>query len=96
MLVAYVATGPVGDAVTAGCEEEGVPVTVTLRVGDALPLARAAARNAPGGVGIGADQTRVCVCLAAAAGRAYLEASLNETRRLSQDAARLVARRPLR
>jgi hypothetical protein len=89
-----------GDLVTArdvaaAFEEEGVPLLVEDADGEPLALAREAARRSPFGLGIGGAGGRLVAVLAAAPGRAYLEARAGEARRFGHDAARIVARRPL-
>jgi hypothetical protein len=59
-------------------------------------LAREAARRATLGLGIGGDDDRLVLVLAAFSGRPYLEAMASEARAMGHDAARIAARRPLR
>jgi hypothetical protein len=79
----------------AGFEEEGVPLVVEHAAGEALELARVAARRSRSGVGVGGDESRLVVVLAAAPGCPYLEAGSGSARALGAAAARLIARRPL-
>jgi hypothetical protein len=81
--------------VEAGFEEEGVPLLLEIAHGERLGLAREAARRSTLGVGIGASDLGFAVVLAAAPGRAYLEAPLERARWLAQSAARIAARRPV-
>ena len=80
----------------AGFEEEGVPLVVESAEGDALELARAAARRSLLGLGIGGDLDRLALVLAASSARAYLESPPADARSLGHAAARIAARRPLR
>jgi hypothetical protein len=84
------------DALRAGFEEEGVPLVVEHAEGSGQELGRAAATRALLGLGLGVDRRCACAVLAAAPGRAYLEAELGDLRALAQDAARIAGRRPLR
>jgi len=81
----------------AGCEEEGVPLDV--RVADtgssALALARSAARESALGLGAGGADGRLVLVLAAAPGRAYLEAPARDARAFGHAISRIAARRPL-
>jgi hypothetical protein len=79
----------------AGFEEEGVPLSIESRSGDALSLAREAARISALGLGIGGSSTQLLVVLAAVSGRPYLEGSPSEARAFGHAAARLAAGRPL-
>jgi hypothetical protein len=79
----------------AGFEEESVPVRFEQAQGDAVSLARNAARASPLGLGVGADRERLVLVLAAAPGRPYLDAPATATRAFGQAAARVAARRPL-
>jgi hypothetical protein len=79
----------------AGFEEEGIPLATEHSSGDALDLAREAARRTPLGLGIGGAAGRLVAVLAAAPGRPYLEAEAVDARRFGHDTARIVARRPL-
>lgn len=87
--------GPLG-GLLAGFEEEGVPLEIEPAQGTAGELARRAAGRAALGVGIGADGACVALVLAAAPGKPYLGAPASDARAFAQDAARVVARRPLR
>jgi hypothetical protein len=88
-----------GDGLTrelaAGFEEEGVPLTVEARWGEAFALAREAARRSPLGLGVGADSDGLVLVLAAAPGSPYLSARAAEARGFGHAAARLAAGRPL-
>ncbi len=96
MVHALLADPDVSRSIAAAFEEEGVPVTIAHEAeGEALTLARRAAASAPGLVGIGADGTTIIVVLAAAPGRAYLEADIADARAVARSAARIIARRPL-
>ena len=81
--------------VAAGFEEEGVPLGIEQRSGTPLELAREAARRSTLGLGIGGAAGRLVAVLAAASGRAYLEAHARDARRFGHEVARIVARRPL-
>jgi hypothetical protein len=81
--------------VAAGFEEEGVPLDIEQRSGKPIELAREAARRSSLGLGIGGAEGRLVAVLAAAPGRAYLEAHADDARRFGHEAARIVARRPL-
>jgi hypothetical protein len=83
-------------ALEAGFEEEGVPLEVETAEGAPEKLARAAAKRAVLGVGLGGDGERLAVALASGPARPYLVAVAEEARAFGHDAARLVARRPLR
>lgn len=87
--------GAAAACVQAGFEEEGVPLTVDLVLGDAFELAREAARRSPLGLGVGGDTNRLVLVLAAASGHAYLEAPTAEARAFGHSAARVASRRPL-
>jgi hypothetical protein len=95
MVHALLAGPATADAIRAAFEEEGVPVTIAAADGDALTLARRAAADAPGLVGIGADGATIVVVLAAAPGAAYVEGPTTDARAVARSAARIVARRPL-
>lgn len=94
-VVALLADVATEAALAAGFEEEGVPLRSSPAEGDALGLARAAARDAPLGLGIGGDAQRLALVLAAAPGRPYVEAPPERARAFAQQAARITARRPL-
>lgn len=79
----------------AAFEEEGVPLRCERPPGERLALAREAARRSPLGLGIGADAGGLALVLAAAPGRAYLEAPAEGARAFGHAAARVAARRPL-
>jgi Dehydratase medium subunit len=81
--------------VAAGFEEEGVPLGIELRSGRPLELAREAARGSTLGLGIGGAAGCLVAVLAAASGRAYIEAHARDARRFGHEVARIVARRPL-
>ncbi len=93
MIVAYLAVG--ARDVAAGCEEESVPVVVEQRAGAAAELARAAARVAPAGIGVGGDDATLVVALAGWP-EPYVTAPVTQAREIGHVAARLAARRPLR
>ena len=95
MVHALIADPAVRVAIAAAFEEEGVPATIADAPGDALALARRAAAEAPGLVGIGADHATIVVVLAAAPGAAYIAGPVTDARRVARSAARIVARRPL-
>ena len=59
-------------------------------------LAREASKKAALGIGLGGDDERLVLVLAACPGRPYLEARVTEARTMGHDAARIAARRPLR
>lgn len=80
---------------TAGFEEEGVPLELSQAAGDALTLAREAARRSPVGLGVGGDAERLLLVLAAWPGRPYLEGDPRQARGFGRAAARVAARRPL-
>jgi hypothetical protein len=82
-------------AIAAGFEEEGVPLTVVIADSDAEGLARAAARKALLGIGIGGDKDQLVLMLAGSVARPYLRAPATAARAFGRDAARVVARRPL-
>jgi hypothetical protein len=96
LIVALLAAPDVEPALAAGFEEEGVPLRCEHAGGEALELARDAARRSPLGLGIGADAERIVLVLAAASGSPYLEASSEDARAFGQAAARVAAHRPLR
>jgi hypothetical protein len=93
MIVAYLRTG--GRDVAAGCEEESVPVAIERRDGTAAELARAAARTAPAGIGVGGDETTLMVALAGWP-EPYVTAPVSAAREIGHVAARLATRRPLK
>ncbi len=80
----------------AGFEEEGVPLVCERAPGEALTLARSAARRSTLGIGVGSDGRRLVLALDAGPARAYLEAPLAEARSFGHAAARVAARRPLK
>jgi hypothetical protein len=94
-VVALLSAPAPGRDLAAGCEEEGVPLVVEHAAGEALELGREAARRSPSGLGIGGDESRLVVVLAAAPACPYLEAGSGSARALGAAAARLLARRPL-
>jgi hypothetical protein len=79
----------------AGFEEEGVPLHFEPASGEAHALAREAARRSPLGLGVGGDAERLVLVVAAAPGRPYLEATLQNARAFGHSAARIAACRPL-
>jgi hypothetical protein len=79
----------------AGFEEEGVPLSTEARQGEALPLAREAARASALGLGIGGSAGQLVLTLAAAPRKAYLDGRASEARAFGHAAARLAAGRPL-
>jgi hypothetical protein len=95
MIAALVAGDAQAAALAAGCEEEGVPLTVRVDpdAGDALARGRRAARDAELGIGVGGDAAGLVVVLAAAPGRPYVETA--DARAAGRAAARIAARRPL-
>jgi len=92
MIVAYLGEG--ARDVAAGCEEESVPARIEARQGTAAELARAAARAAPAGIGVGGDATTLVVALAGWP-EPYVTAPVARARDVGHLAARLAARRPL-
>ena len=82
--------------IAAGFEEEGVPLAVEPASGAPDALAQEAARRAVLGVGVGGDGDRLVLALAGGPARPYLVAPASEARSFGHDAARIVARRPLR
>jgi hypothetical protein len=96
LVVALLADGAPASALAAGFEEEGVPLSMRHAQGEAAALAREAAGQAALGLGIGGDEAWLVLVLAAAPGRAYLEAPATRGRSFAQAAARVAARRPLR
>ena len=92
---AFLASATTERGLRAGFEEEGVPLEIERAAGDALALACDAARQAPLGIGIGADGDRLVLILAARPRVPYLEAPITEARTFAHAAARVVARRPL-
>ena len=95
LVLALVGDAAVGARLTAGFEEEGVPVTVLPAEGDPKALAREAASRALLGIGIGGDGERLTLVLAGAPGQTYLQAPASAARAFGHDAARIAARRPL-
>ena len=71
-----------------------MPLALEVRAGPAATLARAAARVAPAGIGIGGDATTLVIALATWP-RPYVSAPVADARLIGQAAARLAARRPL-
>ena len=94
-VVALLADPALERDLAAGFEEEGVPLRCEQARGDAEALARAAARDADLGLGIGGDAGRLVLVLAAAPGRPYLEAPPDRARTFARAAARVAARRPV-
>ena len=94
-VVALLADSACAAALAAGFEEEGVPLRVEPGTGAAEPLAREAARRSALGLGVGADERRLVLVLAAAPARPYLESSPARARSFAQAVARVAARRPL-
>ena len=95
-LVAADVPGAMVRALSAGFEEEGVPLTIEHGAGSGHELGRAAAARALLGLGIGVGSDSACVVLAAAPAAPYLQAQPADLRALAQDAARIAGRRPLR
>jgi Dehydratase medium subunit len=95
VIVALLAAPEAEPALAAAFEEEGVPLRWEQAAGDALPLARDAARRSPLGLGVGGDAQRLALVLAAAPARPYLEARATEGRAFGHAVARVAARRPL-
>ncbi len=83
-------------ALSAGFEEEGVPLVVERGEGSGYELGRAASARAVLGLGIGVGSDAACAVLAAAPAAPYLQARADEVRAFAQDAARIAGRRPLR
>lgn len=96
LVVALLAGAAPAPALAAGFEEEGVPLSLEEGDGEPEALAREAARRAALGIGIGGDERRLVLVLAAASARPYLEAPADRARSFAQAAARVAARRPLR
>ncbi len=94
-VVALIDDPVIARQVAAGFEEEGVPLGIEQRSGKPLELAREAARRSPLGLGIGGAAGRLVAVLAAASGRAYIEAHARDARRFGHAVACIVARRPL-
>jgi len=94
-VVAHLADATLERELAAGFEEEGVPLRCERVPGESEALARDAARAAELGLGIGGDAHRLVFVLAAAPGRAYLEAPSEHARAFAQAAARVAARRPV-
>jgi hypothetical protein len=94
-VTALLASPEPGAALAAGFEEEGVPLTLEPATGEALGLAREAARESALGLGIGGDSRRLVLVLAAAPARAYLDAPTGQARSFGHQAARIAARRPV-
>ena len=94
-VVALLAGDGLRRELAAGFEEEGVPLTVEARSGEAFARAREAARRSPLGLGIGADSEGLVLVLAAAPGSPYLSARAAQARVFGHAAARLAAGRPL-
>ena len=82
-------------ALAAGFEEEGVPLVVEYREGEAKALAREAAGRSPLGLGIGSDARALVLVLATWPGRPYLSGEPSEARAFGRAAARLAVGRPL-
>jgi hypothetical protein len=95
-LVAADVPGAMVRALSAGFEEEGVPLTIEHGAGSGHGLGRTAAARALLGLGIGVAGDTACVVLAAAPAAPYLQAQPADLRALAQDAARIAGRRPLR
>lgn len=79
---------------SAGFEEEGVPLEIEASSGDRYSLARVAALRSPLGLGVGGDAGGLVLALAAWPARAYLEAPAGAARAFGHAAARVAARRP--
>jgi len=73
-----------------------VPLTLEVAEGTPEALARTAAKEAVLGIGVGGDDERLVLILAAAPAQPYLTAPAGEARSFAQNAARVAARRPLR
>jgi hypothetical protein len=95
-VVALLADDAAARGLAAGFEEEGVPLDLEWRRGEALALAREAARRSYLGFGVGGDAVRLVLVLAPAPACAYLEATAADGRRFGHAAARVAARRPVR
>lgn len=95
LVLALISDPGTGAQLAAGFEEEGVPVAVEAAEGAADVLARAAAKRALLGIGIGGDGERLALVLAGAPRVPYLEAPAGAARAFGHDAARIAARRPL-
>lgn len=95
LVVALVSDAATGAALAAGFEEEGVPVAVVAAQGAPEALARAAARRAVLGIGIGGDGDRLALVLAGGPPLPYLEAPAAAARSFGRNAARIASRRPL-
>jgi hypothetical protein len=95
LVLALVSDAISGAALAAGFEEEGVPMVVVAAQGAPEDLARAAAKRAVLGIGIGGDGDRLALVLAGGPPRAYLEAPAAAARSFGRNAARIAARRPL-
>jgi hypothetical protein len=95
LLLALMSDPGAGERLAAGFEEEGVPVTVQAAEGPADELARAAAKRALLGIGIGGDGERLALVLVGAPREPYLQAPASAARAFGHDAARIAARRPL-
>jgi hypothetical protein len=80
---------------SAGFEEEGVPLELVEAEGDALALAREAARRSALGLGVGGDAERLLLVLAPAPALPYLESEPGSARAFARAAARVAARRPV-
>jgi hypothetical protein len=96
LLLALLTESAPRTALAAGFEEEGVPLEVEVAEGSPEALAREAAGRGALGIGLGGDQSRLVLVLAALPTSPYLEANAAEARAFGRDAARVAARRPLR
>jgi len=96
LVVALLTDAAPREALAAGFEEEGVPLTVEAAEGAPDALAGEAARRSILGIGVGGDGERLALVLAGGPARPYLEAPAAEARAFGHDAARIVARRALR
>lgn len=88
------ASAPLAE-LSAGFEEEGVPLVTEPGRGSREALAHDAAARSPLGLGIGGDAGGLVLALASWRGRPYLEAAPAEARAFGHAAARVAARRPL-
>jgi hypothetical protein len=94
-VLAVLAAGMPERALAAGFEEEGVPLVVEHREGEARALAGEAARRSPLGLGIGSDSRALVLVLATWPGQPYLSGEPSEARAFGRAAARLAVGRPL-
>ena len=94
-VLAVLAAGMPERELAAGFEEEGVPLVVEYREGEARALAGEAAGRSPLGLGIGSDARSLVLVLATRPGRPYLSGEPSEARAFGRAAARLAVGRPL-